>query len=165
MRQPFEAQKIYFAYTPVVHSDKEIIVDMITKEVLLHDAHLRNITISDDEIDAYVQKMLLLLRDADDLFFEDIETYLEKKGIDKEAYIQLQEEKYFNGAMRNLTLEKLEAILKEEYNDDIWEKALKSGEEPVMTYIEYRDKYIQNLLNKAEIEIYDSEIEQMLLKW
>lgn len=136
-------------------SEKEAIEKLIREKAIMAEAIRLGIEANQEELDAYLNRTKKAF-DDDDESNEILQVYIDARGITQEAFF-----------------EELREIEYEHFREYAWwdsvkpkEKILAEAKERNIDVndvnYEYHEKYVDELVEKAKIDILDSEIEKIL---
>lgn len=132
---------------------EERIKDIVRDKVVECEANRRNIEPDAEELKAYLEQSRTLIENGEVPYIEE---YIRGRGITKEEYLDEMAESEYK-IRKNAELYKI--ILEERY-EEIENNKSKETDESISDK-EYIDKYVDDLVEKAEIEYLNSEKESL----
>lgn len=140
------------------YSPKELVLKVMREKVVISEAIKMKIGPPKDKINAYIEQIRAILKSNSDIALA-LQSYMEGMEITIEQYLTILEQKEYENYQRIGLWEMVKSVEKDE---QIQKEANDRGVSVGVVDAEYYEKYVDELMDKAEIQILDEEIARIL---
>jgi len=153
-RREIEVMKIYDDVSLDTFSLRENIDSMIRDKVILQEARRQDLHPSQDRINDYIEPLVRLVEEGD----EWILAIIEGLGQTKEEFFAEQEKLAYDMFLK----EALWLPIYEEQRNEIEVEAIRRNVDYNLVVQEFYERFVDELVENADIEILDPEIRELL---